>query len=264
MIDGLAELLSLSQEVLWIGFAVFLRIGAMIALVPVFGEQSVPARIRLILAGAFTLIVAPAVAPAVAVNLGGLGGLDRPPLPFLIAETLTGLFLGILLRLIMLVLSVAGAIAAQSTSLSQIFGGSAGIEPQPAIGHLLVVGGLTIAVILGLHVRLAAMMIASYDLYPPGILPTAQTISTLGLAQIAATFSLAFSLAAPFVVASVIYNVLLGVINRAMPQLMVSFVGAPFITAGALFLMLMSMPLLLAIWVEALNGFMADPSGPVR
>lgn len=261
MIDGLAELLSLSREVLWTGFAVFLRIGAMIALVPVFGEQSVPARIRLILAGAFTLIVAPAVAPAIALDLGGI---DRPPLPFLLAETLTGLFLGILLRLIMLVLSVAGAIAAQSTSLSQIFGGSAGVEPQPAIGHLLVVGGLTIAVILGLHVRLAAMMIASYDLYPPGILPTAQMISTLGLAQIAATFSLAFSLAAPFVVASVIYNVLLGVINRAMPQLMVSFVGAPFITAGGLFLMLLSMPLLLAIWVEALNGFMADPSGPVR
>ena len=41
---------------------------------------------------------------------------------------------------------------------------------------------------------------------------------------------LAFTLAAPFVLVSVLYNLTLGVINRAMPQLMVVFVGAPVIT----------------------------------
>ena len=48
----------------------------------------------------------------------------------------------------------------------------------------------------------------------------------------AASFALALSLAAPFVIASLLYNVALGVINKAMPQLMVAFVGAPAITCG--------------------------------
>ncbi|MFC3118840.1 flagellar biosynthetic protein FliR [Jhaorihella thermophila] len=43
-----------------------------------------------------------------------------------------------------------------------------------------------------------------------------------------ATFSrLPFSLSAPFVIASLLYNLTLGAINRAMPQLMVTLVGAP-------------------------------------
>ena len=40
----------------------FLRVGAAIALVPGFGEQSIPARIRLALALAFTVLIAPVVA----------------------------------------------------------------------------------------------------------------------------------------------------------------------------------------------------------
>ena len=40
---------------------VFLRVGAAMALLPAFGEQAVPQRLRLILALAFTAIVAPAV-----------------------------------------------------------------------------------------------------------------------------------------------------------------------------------------------------------
>ncbi len=55
-----------------------------------------------------------------------------------------------------------------------------------------------------------------------------------GLAQVSRSFALAFSLAAPFVIAGLLYNVALGVINRAMPQLMVAMVGAPAITLGGI------------------------------
>ncbi|HBQ37312.1 MAG TPA: flagellar biosynthesis protein FliR, partial [Rhodobacteraceae bacterium] len=74
-------------------------------------------------------------------------------------------------------------------------------------------------------------------------------------------FALAFTLAAPFLIASLIYNVALGVINRAMPQLMVAFVGAPAITAGALFLMFLVMPLILVVWSDSLAHFFQNPFG---
>ena len=72
MIDDLAALTSLSQTVLWQVFVVFVRVGAMVSLLPAFGEQSVPVRVKLGLALAFTMIVFP-TAPAAPTALGAAG-----------------------------------------------------------------------------------------------------------------------------------------------------------------------------------------------
>ncbi len=114
---------------------------------------------------------------------------------------------------------------------------------------------------LGLHVRVAQVLILSYDVLPVGQMPDAAALSQWGLARIARAFGLAFTLAAPFVIASLIYNVALGVINRAMPQLMVAFVGAPAITAAGLILLFLTAPILLSTWVQALDAFLNTPFG---
>jgi flagellar biosynthetic protein FliR len=251
------ELLIWAQAALWSGFAVFLRIGAMMALIPAFGEQSVPVRVRLGLAVAFTLVVLPAVSP----EIGPAPSTAPALLVFLLAEVTNGILFGLMLRLFVIALLMAGTIIAQSTSISQIYGGSASSEPSPAIGHILVSAGLALAAILGLHVQLAAFVITSYDLVAPGIFPTPQTVMTAGLGEVTRSLSIAFSLSAPFVIAALAYNLVLGVINKAMPQLMVTFVGAPALTAGGLVLLVMTVPLLLAVWSSALMSFLAMPFG---
>ncbi|MEO1749990.1 MAG: flagellar biosynthetic protein FliR, partial [Pseudomonadota bacterium] len=157
-------------------------------------------------------------------------------------------------------LQTAGTVAAQSTSLSQILG-TQGIDPIPAMGHILVLGGITLAMITGLHVRLAELVILTYALFPVAQFPSGAAVSAWGVQQIANTFALAFSLAAPFVIISVLYNLTLGVINRAMPQMMVVFVGAPVITAAGMTILLVMAPAMLTLWVEALGGFMSNPFG---
>ncbi|MDO9526065.1 MAG: flagellar biosynthetic protein FliR [Gemmobacter sp.] len=240
MVDG--------QALMWAGFLVFVRVGAVMALLPGFGEQSVPARVRIVLALAFTAIVAPAAAMP-----------DGPPaVRAVLSEAAVGLLLGSGFRMFVMALQTAGAIAAQATSLSQIFGG-VGADPQPAIGNLLVISGLAVAVSMGLHIRVAEALILSYDLLPPGQIPSGADVAQWGLAQITRAFALAFSLAAPFMIASLIYNAALGVINRAMPQLMVALVGAPALTAGGLVLLALIAPVLLAVWAEAMAGFMDAP-----
>ena len=82
--------------------------------------------------------------------------------------------------------------------------------------------------------------------------------------QVAHAFELAFVLAAPFVLMSVLYNLALGVINKAMPQLMVAFVGAPVITLGGLFLLFLAAPTMLTVWMSGLDQFMANPFGSTR
>lgn len=255
--DSLLPLVPWSQTTLWVGFAAFIRIGAIMAVLPAFGDQPVPTRVRLALALMFTLIVAPAIAPQIGPipdSLLGAAALLGP-------EALTGLFFGMFLRFFILALQIAGSIAAQATSLSQIFGGTAGVDPQPAIGHVLVVGGTALAAMLGLHVQAAAYMLHSYTMVPFAVAMDPGQVAMLGIGEVTRTFTLGFTLAAPFLVASLIYNVVLGVINRAMPQLMVSFVGAPALTAGGLFLFFLTAPAMLALWVMAFSSFMDAPFG---
>jgi flagellar biosynthetic protein FliR len=255
MSAALNDLTVLGESWLAIAFAVFLRVGAAMALFPAFGQQAVPERVRLVLTLGFTLVVAPAVAPIVRpVATEGVH------VTLLFTEVISGLIIGAVIRLFVMVLQVAGSMAAQSTSLAQIFGG-AGVDPQPAMGHVLFMGGLALALMLGLHTRLAEILILSYDIFAPGQFPGAEIVSAWGLSRVGQTFALSFTLAAPFVVASLVYNVALGVINRAMPQLMVAFVGAPAITAGGLLLLLLTAPVMLSIWGDGFSAFLANPFG---
>lgn len=256
MIEQIAPLLPLGQQALFSGFAVFLRIGALMALIPAFGERVVPMRVRLALTLAFTLVVAPAIAPDLQDGQTFVDLLGQ----YLLPEVLIGLALGIILRLIVLVLMMAGQIAAQATSLSQILGGAT-VDPQPAMSHLLVMAGLALAVMTGLHVRLAGLMVLSYDMLPAGQLPSASLLADWGIGQIVRGFALSLSLAMPFVIAALIYNLALGVINRAMPQLMVAFVGAPAITAGGLLLLLIAAPSLLELWRGWMSVILDNPFG---
>ncbi len=253
LFELLTVLTGLGQDMLWTGFIVLLRVGAVMALLPAFGEQAVPQRVKLVLALAFTAITAPAVASDVAPFRGMLA------LP-LATEVVAGLVVGLGLRLCIFALQIAGAMAAQATSLSQLFAGS-GAEPQAAIGHLLLMAGLALAVAGGLHVRAAELIILSYDVMPAGQMPGAADLADWGLARIAHAFALGFSLAAPFTIASLIYNLAIGVINRAMPQLMVSLVGAPALTLGGLVLLAIAAPLALVIWQADLAAHYANPFG---
>lgn len=233
------------------GFAVFLRVGAMMLLLPAFAEQVVPMRVKLGLAICFTLIVSPAVQ-------ADLPATDPFPIQLFATEVIAGLFLGFGIRLFIFALQIAGAIAAQATTLSQMFGGI-GPEPQPIIGNVFMIAALAAAVSAGLHIRVAELLILSYQPFPAGQFPSPNAIAETGVAKIARCFSLAFSIAAPFLIASVLYNVALGFINRAMPQLAVSFVGAPALTLGALALLALATPAVLAVWLTLLNDYLANP-----
>lgn len=249
---ALLALADLGREGLAAAFTIFLRVGAALALLPAFGEALVPLRVRLALAVAFTLVLLPAVGPEAAAAFAA------GPLRLLATETLAGLVLGLALRLTVMALQIAGTMAAQATSLAQLLGG-AGAEPQPAIAQLLLVSGLALAVMAGLHVRVVEAFLLSYEILPPGRLPGGADLGPWAVARVGQAFALAFTLAAPFAVAALVYNLALGVINRAMPQLMVAFVGAPALTLGALALLAAAAPGILELWTGALGATLSDP-----
>lgn len=216
----------------------FFRIAAFVALLPMFGERAVPMRVKLAVAIGFTIIAAPLISIPAGLTV-----------PLVVVEVSIGTFFGLLMRLMVLALQTAGSIAAQGTSLAQLFGG--GGEPMPAIGHFLVVSGFALLGISGYHFYVIETIVSVFDLIPIGMVLSGDIVMELGLRSVARAFELAFSLAAPFTIASLLYNFMLGAINKAMPQLMVALVGAPAITFLGILLLLFSAPLILTIWQSA-------------
>ncbi len=252
--NSLLPLIENLSHSIWLSLVIFLRVAAVVSVMPAFGERMISTRIRLIVALLLTVIVSPVISPEIKIPDPGLSIFLRA----LATETLSGLFLGLILRTFTLAIQTAGAIAAQSTSLSQLLGQS-GLDPLPAVGNILALAALALLMVTGFHVKAAAFLILSYEILPALQFPNPADVAEAGSAQVAKCFALAFTLAAPFVVLSVLYNLTLGVINKAMPQLMVAFVGAPVITFGAIAFLLVSAPLMLTVWIQALDGFLAVP-----
>ena len=254
LIGEISALLNLAEGLAWAAALVFLRIGAMVALMPGFGDPVVPPRVKLALVVAFAIVLSPILA-----DQPGTARIE-PSLAALGNEAVCGLILGVGLRLFLVALQTAAAIIAQATTLSQLLAGTAP-EPQPAIGNLLTVAGIALAMIAGLHVRAAELVLLSYEILPAGKLPLASDAADWSVALIGRCFGLAFTLSAPFVIASLLYNLALGAINRAMPTLMVSMVGAPALTLGAIAMLAVAGPVLLMAWLSALTDHLALPFG---
>jgi flagellar biosynthetic protein FliR len=252
MMPMLEVLLAVAQAWFATFFAIFLRVGACFFVLPGLGEQMIPVRIRLAAALAMSVLLTPILQDTVA-QTGVM-----PPVEAFAGEAIIGLCLGLALRFVVWALQTAGVIAAQATSLSQIMGGATP-DPQPAMGAILSLAGIALVVLSGLHVHLVSAFVNSYTVFPFGDFPRPQSLGGWATERIAVSFSLAFTLAAPFLIASLLYNLALGVINKAMPQLMVAFVGAPAITWGGLALLLLATPLILSTWSTAFDAALANP-----
>ncbi|MEP3347208.1 MAG: flagellar biosynthetic protein FliR [Litoreibacter sp.] len=234
------------EDQLWIVTLIVIRVGAAIAFLPAFGEQVVPMRLKLSATLAFSAVMIPLIWTSVedvVVNHGWV--------TLLASEVIAGAMVGFVFRSTVFALQIAGTIVAQSTSLSQFFGGGLGSDPQPAFSTLFVVSGLCLAVTLGLHVRALELLLYSYESFPPGHWPAPGATAEWVVLKVSFTFGHGFALAGPFVLASLIYNLGLGVINKAMPQLMVALVGAPAISFGGLLILFVTCPIILSSWGKA-------------
>ena len=270
LFELLGRILSFSEAEIYVLVAVFTRVGAVAALLPGFGEQAVPVRIRLAGAIAFTALVWPMVTPSLVgpeSAVGGLGpiqGAGAPPFALgrlLMAEAAAGLALGLAVRILVMALQFAGSIAAQATSVLQIFGAGVTPDPMPAIGNILLISGIALALSMGLHVKAVIAMVDSYTILPFGVFPVAGDLAEWGVSRASAAFAFAFGLAAPFLAAGLIYNLALGAINRAMPQLMVALVGAPAITGAAILILGLSATVILGHWAAMVDQTLANPFG---
>ncbi len=210
---------------------VFSRLGSALMVMPGFGDLYVPTRYRLLLA----IFLAAIIAAALATALPGQPDSPLRLLTLLGGEIVIGLFIGTIGRMMLSALETAGMIISFQLGLStaQVFNPL--LAQQGAItGAFLTVAGVLVIFLTDTHHLMLRGLIASYDLFPPGAFPGFGDLSNTVARLVAASFSLAVELSAPFLVLGTIFFVALGFLSRLMPQLQIFFIVLPLQVAGGL------------------------------
>ena len=82
--------------------------------------------------------------------------------------------------------------------------------------------------------------------------------------RMAETFAIGVTLAAPFVAIGFAYNLALGALNRAMPQLLVALVGVPALVWVGIVVLALVLPTLMETWLGYLDRTFEDPMAGIR
>jgi len=233
------------------------RAAAAIMLIPGTGEAEVPAMVRAGFAMALTALLLPGLAPQMPAPPDDVG----PLLYMVAAELLTGLFLGLLARMVVAALPLAGQLLAVVSGHASVLQPDTVLGAQgAAIGRLLGLAAPVMVFATGLYALPIAAIGGSYTVIPAGtLLPAGDSASTV-VAAVGTLFALSLRLAGPFVLASVVWHVVLALLSRLVPQLQVYFLATPAQLAGGLALFGLLGAALLAAWHDAaLSALLALP-----
>jgi flagellar biosynthetic protein FliR len=225
------------------------RIGAAVMLLPGLGEAELPAMMRITIALALTILLLPVVLPAV------------PPAPdalvaagMVACEVITGVWLGWLARLLAQSLSIAGQIMSYMLGLANV------LQPDPALGSqstaLARMLGLAAPVILlasGLYALPVAALAGSYRLVAPGALLPVVDASETVVQAVTQAFALAMRLAAPFLLAGIVWQLALALLARLAPWVQIYTLAIPGQILGGLTLFAVLLSTLLAVWLSAVR-----------
>ncbi|QHO78091.1 flagellar biosynthetic protein FliR [Bradyrhizobium sp. CCBAU 051011] len=203
---------------------VFARVGAMVMLLPGFGESNIPVRIKLGIALLLTLIILPLHRAAYQVDLTSMSSLGV----LMVHEIVIGIVLGATARVTLAALAVAGSVIAQQLGLGFV----TAVDPTQGqqgvlIGNFLSILGMTVLFATDTHHLVIAALNESYRIFAPGELMSSGDVAALATRAFATAFKIGMQLSAPFLVFGLVFNIGLGVLARLMPAMQVYFVGVP-------------------------------------
>lgn len=248
-----AQILAWVTPVLW----PFLRVLALFQILPVLGQRTVPARVRVALSFLVALCasgVAPPVDPV---------PLDSPlAVMLLVQQLLIGLSLGFAVRLVFAAVELAGELiglqmgmnfagffdpvmASQSTAASRFF--------ATLVSFLFIVTNG--------HLRVIEVVVASLQAFPVGPEPFAFLRAVQPQTWGAQIFSMGLWIALPMMAVMLFVNLVLGVIARVAPQSNIFALGFPITISVGLVGMMAMLPMLESPFMTTLGRMLSAFGG---
>lgn len=216
------------------------RILGLLAASPLFGNNSVPATVKVSLGVMLAMIVAPTVPSLPAADPMSMAGLL-----ILAQEMLIGLAMGLTVRVVFAAVEMAGEIS----SLTMGLGFATFFDPNTRGRSSAISQFLALVATLGFlsvdgHLVLLSALVESFTTLPVSATP----VYSGGFKQMAdwggRIFSTGVQLSLPIVAALLITNVALGILTRAAPALNLFGIGFPITLGVGLLVVAMVLPYL--------------------
>lgn len=237
---------------LWAAALIFARLGAVLMLMPGFGEPSVPVQARLGFALAFTVCLLPALATrAPEMPDDAMRGISA-----IVGEVLIGLMIGAAARMLMSALATAGNIMGLESGLA--FAQTADPTSDNSgqtFAVFLGLMGVTLIFATDLHHLLLRGAAGSYGVFAPGGTLPVGDAAELAVDMMSKSFLIGFQIAAPLVAAGIVFRLGMGALARLIPAIQVFFVALPLQMLGAFVVIALGLSTGMLVWLASLDDY---------
>lgn len=216
----------------------FIRIGACLMVAPLFSGSMVPPRLRIVIAGALTVVVAPLLPAPPAVTPFSAQGLV-----ITVQQMVIGVAIGFVLQICFDALAMGGQLLANTMGLSFAFN----VDPlrgtgTPVLGQFYSLMATLTFVALNGHLAIIQALVDGFQSLPVGT----SGLGTEGLWRVALwgtqLFRGALMVALPGLAALLVVNLAFGVVSRAAPTLNLFAIGFPVTLICGLLIVLAGLP----------------------
>lgn len=232
---------------------VFCRMGAMLFFNPLLARKNVVSAVKIGLALGLTLILTPTLKAPGIENFDGLVFLFA-----MLKEFLVGFAAGLVFQIFYYMLFAAGDIIDIGFGLSMAKAFDPGTSIQASIsGKLFEILFIMYFFSTDSHLTFIRIMASSYDIVSMGAIEIGQNTAQFIMTMFVSAFSLIIKLVAPFIVATFVLEVALGVLMKLSPQINIFSIHFPLkIFLGFLLLFAFSVPV--GNFMENYVGILTD------
>lgn len=257
----------INTEKLLLFTLVLTRVSGLVITAPLYGNRDLPAQVRLLLAVAIAVLVAPTqwtrevawpqTVPGYVLFMGG--------------ELMIGALMGLGVSILFLGIQLSGEFIGQIAGLQLAEMYDPSLEANvPAFSRVMHLTAITVFVCIGGHRMTLAALIDTFEAIPPGGVAATQSIVDLFLVLVAESFSLGIRAAAPVMVSLLLATLVLGLVGRTLPQLnamilgfglnaLITFAGLAVTMGAAVWAFQDRVAPVLAAILDALRGGPAPP-----
>ena len=242
----------LSQEVfahLW----VFARVATALMMMIGIGDSYVSPRFRLTFALLLTLIIRPVIDVPV-----------YPDSPMMIVilmakEVCIGIFFGMIARIIISTVDVAGSIIGSQTGLgSAMLFNPAMLQQTGVLGVFMTLGAVTIIMLTDLHHLGIIALVNSYHVFAMKSQLMMGDMSQHLLQLSDDMMLIGVQMAAPLIVMGLIFNLGMGILARLMPQIQIYFVAVPLQIILGFITLILSLPVIMGVFAQSYENWYED------
>ncbi len=243
----------LSPEGILVFWLMVARIGGLIFSAPLLGSPVIPRQVKVALALTLSFLMLPEV-----VSLSRIS-CDSHPINytlFLLAETGLGLIMGYTIKLIFVGVELSGQIIGiqMGLGMAEFFDPQSGAE-MSIISRFNSIMAMLIFISINGHLFLFKSLMESFVSIPPGSFIFSSTLIQMFAKTMGSIFVISLKAGIPVILTLLLVQIVMGVINRVIPQINIFMISIPLKILIGLFVLGFSMPHFLYFLEDEFGNF---------